>query len=82
MEIQSGINFDVPGGRHSIQIGQFCIIAENITLMVELNHDFQTVTTAASNLIKHKSVRSNIALRMSILQICSTLRGGVGAIPS
>jgi virginiamycin A acetyltransferase len=67
MEIQSGINFDVPGGRHSIQIGQFCSIAENITLIVELNHDFQTVTTAASNLIKYKSVRSNSKRKGQIL---------------
>lgn len=41
--IQSGINFDPAGGRHYIAIGKCCSLAESITFMIDLNHDYKSV---------------------------------------
>lgn len=43
VEVQSGINFDVDGGRHCIAIGKCCSLAESITFMIDLNHDYASV---------------------------------------
>jgi virginiamycin A acetyltransferase len=50
-QIQSTINFDVIAGRHNIQIGQFCSLADNITFMVDMNHDYSGITTSGSSLV-------------------------------
>ena len=43
VEVQSGIDFDVAGGRHCIAIGKGCSLAESITFMIDLNHDYASV---------------------------------------
>lgn len=43
VDIQSGINFDPVGGRHCIAIGKCCSLAESITFMIDLNHDYASV---------------------------------------
>lgn len=43
LEVQSGINFDAAGGRHCIVIGKCCSLAESITFMIDLNHDYASV---------------------------------------
>lgn len=43
VEVQSGINFDPVGGRHCIAIGKGCSLAESITFMIDLNHDYASV---------------------------------------
>lgn len=43
VQIQSGINFDVRGGRHCIAIGKCCSLAESITFMIDLNHNYSAV---------------------------------------
>lgn len=43
VEVQSGINFDPAGGRHCIAIGKGCSLAESITFMIDLNHDYVSV---------------------------------------
>lgn len=42
-EIQSGINFNLSLGVHCIQIGKYCALADNITFLVDLNHDYHSI---------------------------------------
>lgn len=42
-EIQSGIEFDPAAGRHCIAIGKGCSLADRITFMVDLDHNFGAV---------------------------------------
>ena len=42
-QIQSGINFRPDMGIHSIQIGKYCAIAEDITFLIDLNHPYHCV---------------------------------------
>lgn len=42
-EIQSGINFNYAEGVHCIQIGKYSALAEQITFLVNLNHDYKSV---------------------------------------
>lgn len=39
-EVQSGINFRLKAGCHCIAIGRGCSLADGITLMIDLNHDY------------------------------------------
>lgn len=62
--IQTGLNFDLEAGIHNIQIGKYCSLADDITFMVNLNHDYSMVTTAAATFLsdfpatdKYRSVR-------------------------
>lgn len=42
-DIQSGIDLDVAGGRHCLAIGKGCSLADDITFMIDLNHDYGAV---------------------------------------
>ena len=42
-DIQSGINFSPKDGRHCIAVGKVCSLAESITFMIDLNHDYSAV---------------------------------------
>ncbi|WP_077612137.1 CatB-related O-acetyltransferase [Clostridium sp. Marseille-P2415] len=42
-EVQSGLNFNYSEGVHCIQIGKYCAFADNITFLVNLNHDYKSV---------------------------------------
>lgn len=50
--IQSGLNFDVEAGVHNIQIGNYCSIADGVTFMVDLNHDYCSITTGVASFMK------------------------------
>lgn len=43
-EVQSGINFRLKAGCHCIAIGRGCSLADGITLMIDLNHDYRSVS--------------------------------------
>ena len=43
VEIQSGINFDPASGRHCVAMGKCCSLAESITFMIDINHDYKSV---------------------------------------
>lgn len=42
-DIQSGLNFDPAAGRHCIAIGKGCSLADKITFMIDLNHNYGAV---------------------------------------
>lgn len=47
VEIQSGLDFDVNGGRHCVAIGKGCSMADAITFMIDLDHDYTSVFQGA-----------------------------------
>lgn len=47
-EVQSGINFRPKDGRHCLMIGKGCSLADNITFMIDLNHDYRAVSQGAN----------------------------------
>ena len=51
-EIQSGINFDPVGGRHCIAIGKGCSLAEAITFIIDINHDYKSVVQGELSCLK------------------------------
>ena len=53
VEIQSGINFNPEAGRHCILIGKACSLADNITFMIDLNHDYESVTQGTLSILQN-----------------------------
>lgn len=43
-EVQSGINFRSQAGCHYLAIGKGCSLADGITFMIDLNHDYHAVS--------------------------------------
>ncbi|AFM01818.1 acetyltransferase (isoleucine patch superfamily) [Desulfitobacterium dehalogenans ATCC 51507] len=54
-EVQSRLDLDSEFA-HSIQIGNYCSIATNLTLMVNLNHDYKSVTTSAASFLSQSDL--------------------------
>ncbi len=50
-EIQSGINFNYAEGVHCIQIGKYSALAEKITFLINLNHDYKSVFQGSPSFI-------------------------------
>lgn len=65
--IQSGINFAPADGIHDIQIGKFCSLADQITFMINLNHDYRAITTAAASFMKELKPKCNIVRKGQII---------------
>lgn len=42
-EIQSGLDFAPADGRHCIAIGKGCSLADGITFMIDMNHDYGSI---------------------------------------
>lgn len=51
--IESGVNFDISGNRHNIQVGKYSSIAHNLKLNIDLNHDYLRVFTGEIPELKH-----------------------------
>ena len=66
-EIQSGLNFDVKAGRHCIAIGKVCSLAEAITFVVDLNHDYGAVFQGAVAGLKDVKPELRITRKGSII---------------
>lgn len=43
-EVQSGIDFRPKAGRHCLLVGKGCSLADGITFMIDLNHDYRAVS--------------------------------------
>ncbi len=67
VEVQSGINFDPVGGRHCIAIGKGCSLAESITFMMDLNHDYSSVCQGAMSFLNTEPIPSKISRKGSII---------------
>lgn len=67
LEVQSGINFDTEGGRHCIVIGKSCSLAESITFMIDLNHDYASVCQGELSYLTGISRRCKIPRKGSII---------------
>lgn len=58
-EIQSGLNFNYSEGVHSIQIGKYCALADKITFLVNLNHDYKSVLQGSPSFLTiHSTCRT------------------------
>lgn len=66
-EVQSGINFDPAGGRHCIAIGKYCSLAESITFMIDLNHEYSSVCQGDASFLQGLSPRSKIRRKGSVI---------------
>ena len=67
VEVQSGINFDPTGGRHCIAIGKGCSLAESITFMIDLNHDYASVCQGAVSFLPPNLRHSRAPRKGSII---------------
>lgn len=45
--IETGLNYDLAGNRHNIQIGKYSSIAHNLKFNIDLNHDYLNVFTGS-----------------------------------
>lgn len=66
-QIQSGIDFDVSGGRHCVAIGKCCSLAESITFMLDLNHDYLSVCQGELSCLKGIDRPSKIPRKGSVI---------------
>lgn len=55
-EVQSGLDFAIEKGCHNLQIGKYCSLADKITFMVNLNHDYTHVATGECSFLKKVSM--------------------------
>ena len=51
--IESGINFDISGNRHHVQIGKYSSIGHNLKLNIDLHHDYLRISTGEIPELKH-----------------------------
>jgi len=51
-EVQSGINFNFEEGVHCLQIGKFTSIADKVTFLINLDHNYKSIIQGAPGFIK------------------------------
>lgn len=78
LEVQSGINFSPEGGRHCIAIGKGCSLADAITFLIDLNHDYNSVSQGELSFLKGLS-RPNRIIRKGTILIQNDVWIGHGA---
>lgn len=66
-EIQSGINFEPEAGRHCIAIGKGCSLAEAVTFMVDLNHDYSAVVQGVLSCLQNDKMPYKSNRKASII---------------
>ena len=65
--IQSGINFRREGGRHCIAVGKGCALADGITFMIDLNHEYASVCQGDMFFLRDLKQPSRIARKGSVI---------------
>lgn len=65
--LKSGIDFAVDEGVHNIQIGKYCSLADGITFMVDLNHDYCSVTTCVASFFSGMTLPSKLPRKGQVL---------------
>lgn len=65
--IQSGLDFDVDAGVHNILIGKYCSLADDITFMIDLNHDYSSITTSTASFLTDVVLPSKLPRKGQIL---------------
>lgn len=66
-EVQSGINFRPGSGRHCIAIGKGCSLADGITLMIDLNHDYKAVSQGSLHFMQGVDCADKIVRKGTII---------------
>lgn len=66
-EVQSGINFRPESGRHCIAIGKGCSLADGITLMIDLNHDYKAVSQGSLHFMQGVNCADKITRKGTII---------------
>lgn len=66
LEIQSGINFDLESGVHCIHLGKYCSLAERITFIVDLNHDYHSLIQGSVSFMDQTKVERRVPRKGSI----------------
>jgi len=66
MQIQSRLDLNTIGV-HNVQIGQFCSIADGITLLIDLDHDYKSITTSDDQLFAETDKDFSITRKGQIL---------------
>lgn len=66
-EIQSGLDFDPTAGRHCIAIGKGCSLADSVTFMIDVNHNFGAVCQGEMLFLKGTAPSCAIRRKASII---------------
>lgn len=66
-EIQSGINFRPKAGCHCIAIGKGCSLADGITLIIDINHDYKAVSQGCLRFLKGIDHRDKIQRKGTVI---------------
>lgn len=66
-EVQSGLNFAAEAGRHCVAIGKACSLAEAITFMIDLNHNYASVCQGEASFLRTAVPQSRIRRKGSII---------------
>lgn len=84
--LHTGLNFDLENMCHSLQIGKYCAMAEDITFLIDVNHDvkgvFQGFIPALGGDIPRKDIKAKRKGQIIIQNDCwigngATILGGV-----
>lgn len=67
VEVQSGLDFAVEAGRHCIAVGKASSLAESITFLIDLNHDFTSVCQGEASFLQGVISRGGIRRKASII---------------
>lgn len=66
-EIHSNINFDLAAGRHCIAIGKGCSLADGVTFMIDVNHNYGAVCQGEMLFLKGAAAPRAIRRKASII---------------
>lgn len=67
IEIQSGLNFDKERRGHCLQLGKYNSLAEEITMLINLDHDYKGVTQGAATFLSDENIPYRINRKCQIL---------------
>lgn len=54
--IQSGLDLDIESKRHCLAIGKMCALADSITFLIDLNHNFRSVVQGVPAFLYHTNI--------------------------
>lgn len=66
-QLQSGIDINLQDNCHSVQIGKYCSLADKITLIIDVNHDYRSVSTGVMSFMQGVEKKSKIKRKGQVI---------------
>lgn len=66
-KLESSLNYNIDDGVHNLQIGKYSSLAEGISFLIDVNHDYKKVCTGALTVFQGKDFKGKMKRRGQII---------------